>query len=78
MALKQDGVVLSFVLNRIIKLRVLSQKRGMYFMIFFCPKQGQAHSWAHLYPNIGRVPPPRDFRIRLGSASVSMEKSRLL
>ena len=51
----------------------------MYFMIFFCPKQGQAHSWAHLYPNIGRVPPPlRDFRIRLGSASVSMEKSRLL
>ena len=48
-------------------------------MIFFCPKQGQAHSWAHPYPNIGRVPPtPRDFRIRLGSASVSMEKSRLL
>ena len=77
MALKQDGVVLSFVLNRIIKLRVLSSA-GYVFYDFFCPKQGQAHSWAHLYPNIGRVPPPRDFRIRLGSASVSMEKSRLL
>ena len=32
----------------------------MYFRIFFCPKQGQGfkHSAAHLYPNMGRVPPP--------------------
>ena len=35
-------------------------KQGTYFMIFFCPKQGQRFklSAAHLYPNIGPVPPP--------------------
>ena len=31
----------------------------MYFSGFFCPKQGQGFkpSTAHLYPNMGRVPP---------------------
>ena len=45
------------VLNRIIKVSLLS-----YFRIFFCPKQGQGFkpSAAHLYLNMGGVPPPRD------------------
>ena len=83
MALKQDGV--DFVLcpkqDNKIEGVVLNTVCNLGF---FCPKQGQGFkpSAAHLYPNIGRVPPPPplhpDFRIHLASASVSMEKSRLL
>ena len=35
-------------------------RKGIYVMIFFCPKQGQGFnlSSAHLYPNTGQVPTP--------------------
>ena len=50
MTLKQDGM--NFV---------LCPKQGGRFSTFFCPKQGQGLSMAHLYPNIGwdpRAPGP--------------------
>ena len=47
MALKQDGVHFVFC-----------PEQGMYFRIFFCPKQGFKPSAAHLFPNTGRVLPP--------------------
>ena len=45
---KQDTKIEGVVLNRVCILGI------------FCPKQGQGFkpSVAHLYPNIGRVPPP--------------------
>ena len=48
---------ISFVLNKVLKLRVLSLT-GYVLQDFFCPKQGQSLklSVAHLYPNIDRVP----------------------
>ena len=71
MALKQYGVhfvlfpkqgikIEVVVLNRVLKLRVLPQTRN------FCPKKGQGFRpfAAHLYPNIGRVPPPSGLSIR--------------
>ena len=48
--------ILSFELNRVVKLRVFSQ-RGWYFRIFFRPKKGQSFkaSGALIYQNISQV-----------------------
>ena len=48
---------------------------GMYFRIF-CPKQGQGFkpSAAHLYPNMGRVPPPPTWGSDAGTLKIRLLK----
>ena len=60
MVLKQDGVQFAFCPKQGNKIDdVILTRVCTCILAIFCPKQGQGFklSAAHLYPNIGRVPP---------------------